>query len=154
MFRQQIHNKGTKIQAPIKRSVQKVDGKQKKAEGERVYALDCAKIKIMSTMLQGDEVDMFLNKGQAIFINASRIFMFRAFEKGYPDISVLFSYKQSSVQIEVDSADVKRAADLIGIVCNTEESPVVLALEKDKLFLSDVKGKSENRIPEIGRAHV
>lgn len=73
--------------------------------------------------------------------------MFRAFEKGYPDISVLFSYKQSSVQIEVDSADVKRAADLIGIVCNTEESPVVLALEKDKLFLSDVKGKSENRIP-------
>ena len=139
--------KGTKIQAPIKCSAQRVDGTQKKAEGERVYALDCAKIKTMVTMLQGDEVDIFLNEGQAIFINASRIFMFRAFEKSYPDISMLFAYKQSSIQIEVDSADVKCAAELIGIVCSTEESPIVLALEKEMLLLSDVKGKSENRIP-------
>lgn len=139
--------KGARMVTEIKDSMQMEEGRPKKAAGEKTYALDCAKVQAMAGMLLGEEVDIFLNEGQAVFINSGRIFIFRAFEKNYPDLSNTFKALKGTTQIEVNAADVKRAADLISVVCNTDEQPVVLMQEKEMLVLADEKRKSVNKIP-------
>jgi hypothetical protein len=138
--------KGARMVTEIKDSMQMKDGNPQKAAGEKTYALDCTKVQAMAGMLLGEEVDIFLNEGQAVFINSGRIFIFRAFEKEYPDLSNAFKRREETVEIEVNAADVKRAADLVSVVCNTDEQPIVLIQEKGMLVLTDEKGKSVNRI--------
>lgn len=140
--------KGAKMEVKDLRSFRMSNGKPQKVTGERVYALDCSKVQAMAGMLKaGEEVNILLNKGQVVFSNAGRIFIFRAFEKRYPDLSNIFKKKESSVQVTAKAADIKRAAQLISAVCDTEQNPVVLSHEKGELLLADEKRMSVNRIP-------
>lgn len=140
--------KGAKIEAGGISSFQMVNGKPQRASGEMTYALDCARIQAMAGILQQEgEIDILLNKGQAVFSNAGRIFMFRAFEKRYPDLLGTFEKKKSAVWAEANAVDIKRAAELISVVGDTDRRPIILSHEKGMLLLSDEKRTSVSRIP-------